>query len=113
LPVRAHRAAYLLFRGPIPTGQQVLHRCDNRLCINPDHLFLGTQADNMADKVAKGRQAKGESNGASKLNPVKVLAMRERYARGDIKQRDLAKMFGVSQPTARRAVLGITWKHVA
>ena len=53
--IGAHRAAYLAFCGVIPVGLFVLHKCDNKLCINPDHLFLGTQADNNADKLAKGR----------------------------------------------------------
>lgn len=56
--VRAHRFVWELLRGPIPQGLQVLHRCDNRLCCNPDHLFLGTNLDNVADKVAKNRQAR-------------------------------------------------------
>jgi hypothetical protein len=60
----AHRWAWVRANGPIPEGQKVLHTCDVPACVNPAHLFLGTQAANMADKVAKGRQAKGETHGS-------------------------------------------------
>lgn len=67
-PIGTHRLAWEIFNGPIPTGLQVLHSCDNPPCWNIKHLFLGTQADNMADMVAKGRQATGDRNGA-RLHP--------------------------------------------
>ena len=70
---KAHRVSWVAFKGPIPAGMKVLHRCDNPPCVNPDHLFLGTQADNVADCVRKGRlvvprcpihrKARGDSNG--------------------------------------------------
>lgn len=63
-PLLAHRVAWELTNGPIPDGMHVLHRCDNPGCVNPGHLFLGTQRDNNADRDAKGRVASGDSNGA-------------------------------------------------
>lgn len=71
----AHRFSYLMHVGPIPDGLQVCHHCDVRACVRPDHLFLGTQADNMHDMVSKDRQARGESHG-SRVSP-------ERLARGE------------------------------
>lgn len=59
--IGANRAAWLLYRGPIPEGMMVCHTCDTPICVNPDHLFLGTPLDNMLDKVAKGRQVSGQS----------------------------------------------------
>ena len=64
----AHRASWRFHFGPIPKGMQVLHRCDIPSCVNPLHLFLGTQADNMRDKVSKGRQARGPTHAAAIMN---------------------------------------------
>ena len=71
----AHRVAWQLYRGPIPEGIQVLHKCDVRGCVDPGHLFLGTNADNRADMVAKGRQSKGETHGPAKLTERQALAI--------------------------------------
>ena len=72
MPLRAHRVSWELFRGAIPDGLHVLHRCDNPACVNPEHLFLGTATDNMADKYRKGRQARGEGVARPKLTEAKV-----------------------------------------
>lgn len=73
---KAHRVSYMIFKGPIPEGMNLLHRCDTRLCINPDHLFLGTLAENNWDRDKKGRTAKGERSGKSKLTDAQVLEIR-------------------------------------
>ena len=68
-PLLCHRVAWMLTNGPIPRGKHVLHRCDNRRCVRPDHLFVGTNADNVKDRVRKGRSggATGERNAKAKL----------------------------------------------
>jgi signal transduction protein with GAF and PtsI domain len=101
----------VLFRGALPPGLDVCHRCDVRACVNPEHLFLGTRAVNMADAVAKGRTARGERQHLAKLCSDDVRQIRARAARGESGPA-LAKEFGVS----RRAVLSVltrrTWAHV-
>lgn len=105
---KAHRMFYEKFRGAIPRGMFVCHACDNRRCVNPDHLFLGTPADNSRDMVNKGRHAYGSRTRKSRLN--------ERAVR-EILQSDepcfvLAKRFGVRDTTISYVRLGKTWKHV-
>lgn len=116
---QAHRASWLLFRSEIPSGEWVLHQCDNPSCVNPSHLFLGTQADNEADKVAKGRQSRGEAHSAAKINPARgadngnskltiqdVLAIRA----ATVPQRQIAKAYGVTQALISKIQRGEIWK---
>lgn len=104
----AHRVAWILAHGQIPDGLWVLHVCDNPLCVRPSHLFLGTPADNMADKVAKGRQARGASVGA-KLTAVDVMNIRRRHAAGGVTQASLSAEYGVY---VGHLITGRTWKHL-
>jgi hypothetical protein len=106
-----HRAAYLLFIGPIPNGLCVLHRCDNTICVNPDHFFLGTKTDNNTDKVAKNRHPKGESHGAAKLHTSDVRRIREACSRG-IPHRLLAIEFNVCRQTIGDIFNRRRWAHI-
>lgn len=111
--VKAHRAAYRSFNGPIPSGMFVLHRCDTRCCVNPAHLMLGTQADNMRDMAQKGRNKSipkhGESNPMAKLTAEKVFEIRRRVLAGET-QRSMCAEFGVSPMTISRAVRKESWQ---
>lgn len=106
----AHRLAYAMKHGP-PGKLKVLHRCDVRACVNPHHLFLGTQQDNLADMRAKGRQVRGTAVGGAKLTEDAVAAIRRRCAAGE-RQRDLAEEYGVAQSAISMATTGRNWSHV-
>ena len=106
----AHRIAHFIATGEEPPV--VRHACDNPACCRPAHLKGGTQADNMADKVRKGRQAKGSANGRSKLDPGKVRSIRERRASDrPPSYRALAREYGVGHRTVMAAAKGETWKE--
>lgn len=120
-PRSAHRVSYELFNGPIPEGEGyhgtcVCHRCDRPCCVNPSHLFLGTNDDNLRDMVEKGRQhrPRGEINGSAKLSQSDVEFIRwalPRWGRGGTYY--FAKFFGVSQSVISRIKNGRTWKDVS
>ena len=114
----AHRFAYSRLRGAIPTGMVVCHTCDNRRCVNPAHLWIGTQKENMQDCVRKGRlfaqlypeQWSGEKHGQAKLTNAQVEEIRVRYAQGNIFQRELATEYGVSRSEIGNIVRGENWR---
>lgn len=108
---RASRWAYLSMKGALPFGACVCHSCDNPGCVNPDHLWIGTQAENRRDAVVKHRQACGERQGLAKLTEWQVLACRKASKDG-FSGRILARCFGVSQTTMRKALSGQTWTHL-
>ena len=107
----AARVAYEEHRGDIG-GLLVCHKCDTPLCVNPDHLFLGTHADNKADCCAKGRQAfnNGEKNGTARLTEGQVAEIRSLYAHGGIGTEAIGPMYGVSGRQIRNIVRRRQWK---
>lgn len=113
---KAHRLSWSIFNGDIPKGMKVLHKCDIRSCVNPNHLFLGTQADNVQDMISKGRQVyptpkPGVLNPQAKLTPIKVLEIREKYKNGETLN-DLTEEYGISKMTVFRAAKQISWRHI-
>lgn len=108
--IGAHRAAYLMTHGAIEGELNVCHNCDNPLCCRPDHLFLGTDKQNHEDRNRKGRQAKGERNGAAKLNAAMVIMIRSRQ--GFLSQQATADEFKVSKTLIRYIWHRRIWAHI-
>ncbi len=111
--IKAHRYAFTNAKGP-PGNLCVLHNCptgDNPRCVNPEHLFLGTRADNNRDKLLKGRQVAGEKHGQSKLTDEKVRVIRERAAAGQ-RQKDIAADMGVTRQAVSLVLRGKRWQAV-
>jgi hypothetical protein len=107
----AHRYAYMRKNGHVSSEAIIRHRCDRPDCVNPDHLEVGTQADNIRDMFDRGRAAVGESMPVSKLTNDEVRAIRARHKRG-IKQYVLAAEYGVSKMTVSRIVRRELWRHI-
>lgn len=104
----AHRASWMIHHGPIPADMHVLHKCDNRLCVNPEHLFLGTNEDNYKDRDAKLRMPHGVRCATNKLSPDDIrdiLASTKRNA-------ELARQYGVDPSHIMRIRRGERWKHL-
>lgn len=112
--VLTHRLSWELANGPIPDGKNVCHKCDNPPCVNPRHLFIGTQADNMADKSKKGRAGAlaGEKHPRSKLTEMDVKCIRYLLSIG-YTQQEIADKFNISQSNVNSINLRQLWKHVA
>lgn len=109
----AHRVAWEIYTGKeLPTEKQVLHSCDNPLCVNPSHLFIGTPADNSADKVAKGRQARGITMSKSGLTEGNIVRIRWMYATQGVSQKAIADRYNVSSSAIGHIVRRNTWKHI-
>ena len=115
----AHRVSWEMMHGSIPNNMRILHHCDNPRCVNPSHLFIGTQADNMRDAVSKGRNGclKGEAHPWSKLTAIEVLRLRKEYK--TIKRgyktkyvTEQSKKLCVKFETVEAVIYGRTWKHL-
>ena len=107
----AHRCAWTFTYGPIPPEMWVLHRCDNKQCVRPSHLELGTPRQNVDDALARGLYARGEQHAASKLTDAQVDDIRRLYATTRFSQRDLARRFNVSQVHICYITTGRTRSH--
>ena len=107
----AHRFSYLHFKGDIPKGISVCHKCDNPACVNPEHLFLGTHKQNFEDAAAKKRMANGVRHYKTKLQIEDVINIRERFSAGEqIKQ--IASSLNLQIGHVYKIVHKITWRHV-
>lgn len=114
--LKAHRISYEIYYAEPLNDYHCLHKCDNPSCVNPLHLFAGTNLDNMRDKIQKGRcytgNQKGENNGASKLLDDQVLKIRELYKSGKYTTYKLAEMYSVHRSTISYIVNNKTYKHL-
>lgn len=122
----AHRYAWISTNGVVQPGTFVLHRCDNRACVRPSHLFLGTHQENVDDMVAKGRQGRGAKHGAAvaarcprgarhyktTLTADDVRAIRSTYAAGQTTEKALAARFGVSRGSINSILRRKSWGHL-
>ncbi len=109
--VQSHRFSYQLHYGSIPDGLLVCHTCDTPACVNPKHLFLGTNADNVADRDRKGRKALGEHNGKSKLSLADVVLVKSMFTQG-LSNCEIGRRLSINHSTVRAIRNGVTWRGV-
>jgi hypothetical protein len=114
LDFQAHRLSWIMTNGEIRDGLHVLHHCDNRKCVNPEHLFLGTHLENMIDRDLKnrGKNLKGEEQPNSILTDEAVKEIIRLYNTGLFLQREIAEKYGVSTRTISSVTNGERWKHI-
>ncbi len=107
---KAHRVSWRLHKGAIPEGKFVLHHCDNKMCVNPDHLYLGVHQDNIRDAVNRGQWKPhfGKANGMSRLNERAIRDIRS----GRLSNSQFAEWYGVNRMTVWQIATGKTWRHV-
>ena len=113
--VKAHRVSYILLVGDIPPDMNVLHSCDNPPCINPEHLFLGTDADNSQDMINKGRSKsarKGSENGRALVTEADVIEIRRLYNEGVMTISELARRYKLTWRPTQMIIDRITWRHI-
>ena len=113
-PIGAHRMAYILTVGPVTPEERVRHSCDNPICVNPDHLLKGTQADNVRDMDDRGRgrrAPRGTANWNARLDPDRVREIRTMLARGEALA-SIGRRYGVSTVAISRIRDGVTWSWV-
>jgi hypothetical protein len=111
-PTKAHRVSFVLYKRMLAPGEYVLHRCDNRACVNPDHLYAGDHSQNMRDMLARGRSLRGERHPRSKLTDNKVREIRALYASGKRTACELAKKYRVDASQVCRIARREAWAHV-
>ncbi len=114
---RAHRMSYAVHGGDLYPNLVIMHSCDNPRCVNPAHLRQGTQAENTAEMILKGRGCyhrapRGEAQGHAKLTDALVMEIRERYERENLSQRELAIHYGVATITIHYVIVGKLWSHL-
>lgn len=111
--LRVHRLTYEIFVGSILDGMYILHRCDNRICVNPEHLVVGTQRDNIRDMYAKGRGVdnSGENHGKAILTKDQVVEILDLLQRG-YSQKEIGQMYHVNSATINSIANGKSWKCV-
>ena len=109
--LKSHKVSFLLYRGRVPKGKCVLHICDNSLCVNPNHLYIGTQIDNIADRERRGRSkfAVGEKAGLAKLTWTAVSEIRNLYKQMNLNRKELSLRYGVNQSTIGNIINNRTW----
>lgn len=113
----SHRVAWILTNGPIPHddsyhGICVCHKCDNRICVNPSHLFLGTNAENMRDRTTKGRVSSGEDHYKAKLSESDIVNIRSSHSAGGITMTAIAARFGVTPALISVIINRKIWRHI-